>query len=261
MTVYGLNPVLAALEAGRVSRIRVGPKGLAALHAAHQGRIEAVLPALNPRLAEVVRTALRRGVPIQVVDVSDIDRVARGGVHQGVLADVRGGDAREAWTPATLVAQAATPALLVVLDGVEDPQNVGAILRTADAAGVDGVVRQSRHAARLGGAAAKAAAGALPHVRIATVVNVARALEELKAAGVWTVGLAGDGGEEYHEVDLTVPTAVVVGAEGAGLRRLVREHCDRVVRIPIEGHVGSLNASVAAAVVLFEARRQRAARV
>lgn len=259
MIVYGVNPVSAALDAGRVSKLRIGPRGFAALYGAHGGRVEKVLPALNPRLAEIVRTALERGVPVEVVDVAEVERLARGGVHQGVVAEVRGRP-DEAWTPATLVANAASPALLVVLDGIEDPQNVGAILRSADAAGVDGVLRQSRHAARLEGAAAKAAAGALSHVRIATVVNVARALEELKEAGVWTVGLAGDGAEAYHDVDLTVPTAFVIGAEGSGLRRLVRERCDRVVRIPIQGHVGSLNASVAAAVVLFEARRQRAAR-
>jgi 23S rRNA (guanosine2251-2'-O)-methyltransferase len=255
--IYGLNPVAAALESGHVARVRIGPKGFSALYAASHRHLERALPALNPRLADLVRTALRRGVPVEVVEAADIDRIARGGVHQGVVADLR--DRREEWRPETLVASAAGVPLLVVLDGIEDPQNVGAILRTADAAAVDGVVRQSRRAARLDGAAAKAAAGALGHVRIATVVNIARALEVLKAAGVWTVGLAGDGGEAYHEVDLTLPTALVVGAEGVGLRRLVREHCDRVVHIPMRGHVGSLNASVALAVVLFEARRQRTA--
>ena len=148
-----------------------------------------------------------------------------------------------------------------MLDGIEDPHNVGAILRTVDAAGGDGVVRQTRRAAALGGAAAKASAGAVSHVRIAEVVNVARALEELKEAGVWTVGLAGDAPTRYDEVDLTVPTAVVVGAEGTGLRRLVRERCDWVVAIPMRGHVGSLNVSVAAGVVLFEALRQRETRL
>jgi 23S rRNA (guanosine2251-2'-O)-methyltransferase len=258
MNVYGINPVLAALEAGRVSRVCVGPKGVPPLQAASRGRIEHILPALNPRLAQVVRAAVRRGVPVDVVDPAEIEQMARGGLHQGVAAELRREDER--WTPATIVAHAHQAPLIVVLDGVEDPQNVGAILRTADAAGVDGVIRQSRRAARLDGAAARASAGALPHVRIATVVNLARAVEELKAAGVWTVGLAGDGSDEYDEVDLTLPTALVVGAEGTGLRRLVREHCDRVARIPIVGHVGSLNASVATAIVLFEARRQRRAR-
>jgi len=153
---------------------------------------------------------------------------------------------------------AAGPApLIVVLDGIEDPQNMGAILRTADAAGVNGVVVQTRRAAARGGAAAKASAGALSHVRIAEVVNVARAIEELKELGVWSVGLAGEAHQSYDQVDLTGPTALVMGAEGAGLRRLVRETCDFLVSIPMRGHVGSLNVSVAAGVALFEAVRQR----
>jgi 23S rRNA (guanosine2251-2'-O)-methyltransferase len=148
-------------------------------------------------------------------------------------------------------------ALIVVLDGVEDPHNVGAILRTADAAGVDGVVMQNRRSAALGGAAAKASAGALAHVKIAQVVNVARALDELKDAGVWTVGLADDATTNYDAIDFSSPSAIVVGAEGSGLRRLVREKCDFTARIPMRGHVSSLNVSVATGIVLFEARRQR----
>jgi 23S rRNA (guanosine2251-2'-O)-methyltransferase len=151
--------------------------------------------------------------------------------------------------------------LIVVLDGIEDPHNLGAIIRTADAAGASGIVRQSRHAAPLGGVAAKASAGAVAHVRIAEVVNIARALEELKKAGVWTVGLAGDADRRYDAVDLTLPTALVVGAEGSGLRRLVRERCDWVVSIPLHGHVESLNVSVAAGIALFEAVRQRSAKL
>jgi 23S rRNA (guanosine2251-2'-O)-methyltransferase len=147
----------------------------------------------------------------------------------------------------------------VVLDGIEDPHNVGAILRTCDAAGVSGVVRQERHAASLDGVVAKASAGALAHVRIATVVNIARAIEELKDAQVWTIGLAGEALEDYTEVDWTLPSAIVLGAEGTGLRRLVRDRCDRLVRLPMLGSVDSLNVSVAAGVVLYEAVRQRKA--
>jgi 23S rRNA (guanosine2251-2'-O)-methyltransferase len=147
--------------------------------------------------------------------------------------------------------------LIVVLDGVEDPHNVGAILRSVDAAGADGLIRQERHAAPLDGAAAKASAGAVSHVKVADVVNVARALEELKERGVWTIGLAGDSDKALDEMDLTLPTALVLGAEGAGLRRLVRERCDWIASIPLRGHVQSLNVSVAAGVALFEAVRQR----
>jgi 23S rRNA (guanosine2251-2'-O)-methyltransferase len=148
----------------------------------------------------------------------------------------------------------------VVLDGIEDPRNLGAILRTADAAGVDGVVRQSRRAAPLDGIAAKTSAGAVAHVKVAEVVNIARALDELKEAGLWIVGLAGDAPTRYDEVDFTVPTALVLGAEGVGLRRLVRERCDWLVTIPMRGHVESLNVAVAAGVALFEVARQRGGR-
>jgi 23S rRNA (guanosine2251-2'-O)-methyltransferase len=210
--------------------------------------------ASRDRVREVRAIADARRVPVRVVPAQDLDRAARGGVHQGVVAEVEGAPD---YSVQDLVAAAPGPALLVVLDGIEDPHNVGAILRTVDAAGADGVVRQQRHAARLDGAAAKASAGAVAHVRVATVVNIARALGELKDAGVWTVGLAADAGESYDQVDFTLPTAVVVGAEGQGLRRLVRESCDRLASIPMRGHVDSLNVSAAAAVVLFEALRQR----
>jgi 23S rRNA (guanosine2251-2'-O)-methyltransferase len=196
-------------------------------------------------------------VPVRPVPAQDLDRAARGGAHQGVVAEVE--DA-PAWSVQELVAAARGPALLVVLDGIEDPHNVGAILRTVDAAGAHGVVRQERHAARLDGAAAKASAGAVAHVRVATVVNIARAIGELKDAGVWTVGLDAGAKESYDQVDFTQPSALVLGAEGHGLRRLVRESCDRLASIPMRGHVSSLNVSVAAAVVLFEALRQRRGR-
>ena len=198
--------------------------------------------------------AADRGVPVRRVDADVLARQAGGGVHQGVLAEAA--DAQE-YSLDALVRGARAAPLIVVLDGIEDPHNVGAILRTADAAGVDGVVVQSRRSAALGGAAAKASAGAVAHVRIAQVVNIARALDELKDAGVWTVGLAGESPTSYDEIDFTVPSAVVFGAEGSGLRRLVREKCDFLASIPMRGHVGSLNVSVAAGITLFEAVRQR----
>jgi 23S rRNA (guanosine2251-2'-O)-methyltransferase len=238
MIVYGLNPVLEALRAGRVQRLRVGDRA-------------------DRRVEQALSLARQKNVPIERVDAATLERASRGGVHQGILADV---EALRDYSVEELVAAAAPDApLIVVLDGIEDPQNVGAILRTANAAGVHGVIRQQRHSAALDGAAAKAAAGAVSHVRIATVVNIARAIEELKEAGVWTIGLAGDVGDRYDQVDLTLPTAVVFGAEGSGLRRLVRERCDRLVSIPMRGAVESLNVSVAAGVALFEAVRQRQA--
>jgi len=185
-----------------------------------------------------------------------LERLVRGGIHQGVAAETR---ALPAYTLGEIVGEAVGAPLVVVLDSIEDPHNLGAILRTADAANVSGVVRQARHAAPLSGIVAKASAGAVQHVRIATVVNIARAIEELKSLNVWTVGLDASGGEPYDSVDYTLPTAFVFGAEGEGLRRLVAETCDRLVSIPMLGQVGSLNVSVAAGIALFEAVRQRRA--
>jgi 23S rRNA (guanosine2251-2'-O)-methyltransferase len=235
MLIYGINPVLEALRAGQVRELRVSDRAGASLR-------------------DLVKTAEREHVAVRRVSAGELDRAAKGGVHQGVVADVR--EASQL-TVQELVAGARAAPLIVVLDSIEDPQNVGAILRTADAAGVDGVVRQSRHAAALDGAAAKASAGAVAYVKVASVVNIARAIEELKELGVWTVGLAGDASRSYDHIDFTLPTALVVGAEGSGLRRLVRERCDWLVSIPMAGHVESLNVSVAAGVALFEAVRQR----
>ncbi len=236
MIVYGLNPVLEALRAGRVRRLKVGTRG-------------------DKRTDEAVALAKTAGVPIERVDVQLLERLSRGGVHQGIAADV---EAPRDYSVQELVDGAAPQApLLVVLDGVEDPHNVGAIVRSVDAAGGHGIIRQERHAASLDGIAAKASAGAIAVVKIATVVNIARALEELKKAGVWTVGFAGEGREDYDVVDFTLPTALVVGGEGDGLRRLTRDRCDRLVKIPMAGSVDSLNVSVAAGVALFEAARQR----
>ncbi|MEO5894291.1 MAG: 23S rRNA (guanosine(2251)-2'-O)-methyltransferase RlmB [Vicinamibacterales bacterium] len=236
MIIYGVNPVLEALRAGRVKRIRIAARG-------------------DKRIDEAIAMARATHVAVERVDAQALDRAARGGVHQGIVAEIEG--VRD-YSVEQLVAAAAPEApLLVVLDGVEDPHNLGAILRTVDASGAHGVIRQSRHAASLDGIAAKASAGAVSHVRVATVVNIARALEELKDAGVWTVGFAGDAVESYEVVDFTLPTALVVGAEGEGLRRLVRERCDRLVHIPMRGAVASLNVSVATGAALFEAARQR----
>jgi 23S rRNA (guanosine2251-2'-O)-methyltransferase len=249
MQIFGINPVIEALRAGRVRRLRVSARS-------------------DKRIDEILARAAKQGVAVERVDAQALDRAAKGGVHQGIVADIE--DAR-AYSIADLVrlpdlSAAARSAkaeggsyqpLVVVLDGVEDPHNVGAILRTCDAAGVSGVIRQDRHSAALDGVVGKASAGALAHARIATVVNIARAVEELKAANVWTIGLAGDAPDPYTDIDWTLPSAIVLGAEGTGLRRLVAERCDRLVRIPMLGAVGSLNVSVAAGVVLYEVVRQR----
>ena len=235
VVIYGMHPVLEALRAGRVRAVRVSAREDKRLHA-------------------LLDEARAHGVEVRHVPRDVLDRESRQGVHQGVVADV---DPAPAVSIEAFTAELQPPTLLVVLDEVEDPQNVGAILRTLDAVGATGLVRQTRRAAALDGAAAKASAGAVHYVPVADVVNIARAVDALKDAGVWTVGL--DAGAElaYHEWDLTLPTALVLGAEGHGLRRLVRERCDGLARIPMRGHVGSLNVSAAAAVVLYEAVRQR----
>jgi 23S rRNA (guanosine2251-2'-O)-methyltransferase len=235
MIIYGINPVLEAIKAKRAKEIWVAQRA-------------------DDRLQKLLEEAARSSVRIRFVTRDELDHAAKRGAHQGVVAEV------ERRTEATLEDLAAGKdgaPLIVVLDEVEDPQNVGAILRTVDACGGSGIVRQTRRAAPLDGAAAKASAGAVNHVAVADVVNIARSLEDLKKAGVWTVGLDADAKMAYYEWDLTLPTAIVVGAEGHGLRRLVRERCDQVVGIPMLGHVGSLNVSVATAVVLYEAVRQR----
>ena len=204
MIIYGINPVAEALKAGRVSRLRVADRASA-------------------RVLELVAVAAAEGLAVSRVPAQELDRAARGGVHQGIVAEVKG---REQFDISDLLDGRTEAPLIVVLDGIEDPHNVGAILRTVDAAGAAGVVRQSRHAAPLDGVAAKVSAGAISRVRIADVVNIARALEELKERGVWTVGLEGSSAKRLDEIDLTLPTAIVMGAEGTGLRRLVRERCD-----------------------------------
>jgi 23S rRNA (guanosine2251-2'-O)-methyltransferase len=233
--IYGINPVLEALRAGRVKELRVGERA-------------------DGRLRQLLALADERGVRVRRVPADLLDRDSHRGVHQGVIAEV---EKVADYSIEEIVSGASDAPLVVVLDGIEDPHNLGAILRTADAAGADGVVIQSRRAAARGGIAAKASAGALAHVKISEVVNIARAVEELKEAGIWTVGLAAEAPDSYEAIDLTLPTALVLGAEGSGLRRLVRDRCDRLASIPMRGHVGSLNVSVAAGVVLFEAVRQR----
>ena len=235
MIVYGINPVREAIRAGRAVRLKVARRD-------------------DARLDALLKLAEERRLRVERVEASVLQRETRGGVHQGVLAEVI---APESHGVADLVRRAGGPPLLCVLDGIEDPHNVGAILRSVDAAGAHGVIRQTRRAAALDAAAAKASAGAVAHVPIADVVNIARAIEELKALHVWTVGLAADAPLAYDAYDWTQPAAIVLGSEGTGLRRLVRESCDLLVSIPMAGHVESLNVSVAAGIVLFEAARQR----
>lgn len=211
----------------------------------------------DKRLQELLELARPHGINVQARSIGELDAAAEGGVHQGVVARVRPAPVLDEHGLLDLVEGLGRPAFLLVLDGVTDPHNLGACLRTADAAGVDCVIAPRDRAAGLTPAARKVAAGAAESVPFAQVTNLVRCLEHLKQAGVWVVGTAGEATDEVHAVDLTGSLAVVMGAEGEGMRRLTRETCDRLVRLPMAGVVESLNVSVATGVVLYEAVRQR----
>jgi len=230
----GIHPVAEALRAGHPLERLLVAKG-----------------AGGPRLQELIDLARRAGVPVRFEPRPALDRLAGTAAHQGVIAlgsarqyagldDVAGGE------------------LVVVLDGVEDPHNLGAVMRTAHAAGATGLIIPERRAASLTDVAAKAAAGAAEHLPVSRVTNINRALEDLKARGYWIYGLDERGAESYDRVEYSLPTAIVLGGEGKGLHEQVKKHCDALVRIPMAGKISSLNVSVAAGIVLFEWKRRRA---
>jgi len=244
--LYGVAPVLEALRAGRRS-------------------IEAITIAegvRHHRLNELIALARAKGITVRQAPRAALDRATANANHQGVIAKVSAARYTELADLLDRVASLATgddPPLLVVLDGVEDPRNFGAILRTAECAGVHGVFIPERRAVGLTETVAKASAGALEHLPVTRAGNLTRLIDELKERGVWTVGTSAEAGMDYTAWDWTIPTAVFLGGEGAGLHRLVRERCDALVSIPIRGKIESLNVSVAAGIVLYEALRQRAA--
>ncbi len=213
------------------------------------------------RHAEIRELAMRAGVQLSGADEPTLDRMAAGGRHQGVVAEVapRAGDP-ETQLEEALEAAGEAP-LLLVLDGVQDPHNLGACLRSADAAGVAAVIVPRDRAAGMTPVVRKVAAGAAETVPLVAVVNLARTLRELKDRGFWLVGTDDETGKTLYDADLKGPTAIVMGSEGEGMRRLTRECCDLLVSIPMAGAVESLNVSVAAGIVLFEAVRQRRASV
>ncbi len=222
-------------------------------------RIEIAKGRQDTRVEEIVQLARKQGVPVRFEDRGQLDRLANSKDHQGVVALAA---ARAAATLEDILAQAngAGPGqlgLIVLLDGVEDPHNLGAIIRTTLAAGAHGVVIPERRAVGLTDTVARASAGALAHLPVAKVTNLVRTMEELKEAGYWLVGLDEQADKNYTEVDYTSPVGIVLGSEGQGLHELTRKRCDFVVSLPTTGPVKSLNVSVAAGVVLFEALRQR----
>jgi len=243
-TIYGLIPILEAL--------RVGSKQLEQITIAEGARHE--------RLREMLERAREARVPVHRVPRNALDRLLPGVTHQGVVAktaSARYRDADELLDELTLQIETADKPLVLGLDAIEDPRNLGAILRTAECAGVNAVFLPERRAVGLTATVAKTAAGALEHVSVARVTNLVQLIEQLKQRNIWVIGAAEDGRSDYTEWDWTVPSALFLGSEGAGLHRLVRERCDALVRIPTRGHIESLNVSVAAGIILYEALRQR----
>jgi 23S rRNA (guanosine2251-2'-O)-methyltransferase len=242
--VFGVQPVLEALRAG------VRPiERLTLAEGAHESRLREIL--------EIARYA---DIPVRRVPRAELQRLAVGANHQGIVATIAAAHythADELLDALAVRVGTNDPPLAVVLDGVEDPRNLGAVIRTLECAGAHGVFVPERRASGLTETVAKSAAGALEYVPVARAANVVRLLEELKGRGVWTVGTSADAERDYTEWDWTQPSAILLGGEGEGLRRLVRERCDVLVRIPLLGRIESLNVSVAAGVVLYEAVRQR----
>lgn len=236
--VEGVNPVLEALKGPRKVHSIFLADGLA-------DRTTAAIQAL----------AGEHGVPVKVIPRDDLEHMAGTDAPQGVVARVA--PYRYFELEDVLAAAKGRKPLLLALDGVEDPQNLGSLLRVADATGVDGVVITRRRTAPVGPTVAKASAGAVEHVRMAMVPNLAEALEKLKAEGLWVAGTDGDAPATYETLDMTLPLVIVLGGEGKGLSRLVRERCDFLVSIPMRGRVSSLNVATAGAVLLYEAVRQR----
>jgi 23S rRNA (guanosine2251-2'-O)-methyltransferase len=229
-TIYGIRPVVEALGSGR-------------------RKVFQVIDAVGNE--EVAEAASARGVEVKRASRQQVEELARGGAHQGVVAHV------EPYPYSGLAEILSSPEpLVLVLDGLTDPRNLGAVLRAADGAGAGGVVIPKDRAVGVTAAAVKSSAGASEHVRVARVTNLRRAIDTMKGAGLW-VYAAEAGGTPYAELDLAGAVAFVLGSEGRGVRRLVREGCDGTVSIPMLGAVDSLNVSVASAVLLYEARRRR----
>lgn len=210
----------------------------------------------NPRIQTLVDLARQHGVRIAFENRSWMDRKAEGARHQGVLCYAAAMDTCDS---EDILDHAKSPGLLVVMDGIEDPHNLGAVLRSAEAAGADGVILPKHRSANLSATVVKASAGAASHIKVARVPNIAQLLESLKKKGYWVAGLDAGADKPVWDADFTVPTALILGSEGSGLHRLVRERCDFLFSLPILGKVGSYNVSVAAGMALYEVLRQRAA--
>lgn len=242
--LYGRNAVREALRARR--------RGL------HRLRVSSGVQETGV-IAEIIKLAGRAGVPVERVERQVLDRQLRDVNHQGVALEAGAYPYVELEACLALAAERKEAALLLLLDHLQDPQNIGTLLRTAEAVGVHGVALPGRRAAEITPAVVNASSGATEHLHIVLIGNLAQTIAELQRNGVWVAGLENDeAARDFDTVDLDMPLALVVGAEGVGLARLVRERCDFLVRLPIIGHIGSLNAAVAGSIALYVAWRQRA---
>lgn len=244
------------------AEILAGPHAILEALRAGRRRLRRILLA-RQQVAGVTESVLElaraRALPVEVRPRAELDRLVPGAAHQGIVADA---EPFPYVTPEEILSQARRgdePGFLVVLDGIQDPQNLGGIIRTVDAAGAHGLILPRDRAASVTPAAVRASAGASEHVSVARVTNLATFLEWVKGQGVWVLGADSNTGRDLYSVDLTTPLALVVGSEDRGLRPLVKRRCDLLVRIPVRGRVASMNASAAAAICLFEVVRQRKA--
>ncbi|WP_373231632.1 23S rRNA (guanosine(2251)-2'-O)-methyltransferase RlmB [Cohnella sp.] len=236
----GKHPVLEAMKAGR---------SLNKIFLSNQAQRHLVQP--------IMEEAKARGIVVQQVDKRKLDQLVPDLQHQGVVAQAAAVAYAEVDDLLALAAERGEPPLIVLLDEVEDPHNLGSVLRTADCTGVHGVIVPKRRSAGLTAVVAKTSAGAVEYVRVARVANLVQTMEKLKAAGLWIAGADAGAKDGFYETNLTGPLAIVIGNEGQGLSRLVRERCDFILSLPMVGKINSLNASVAAGVILYEVVRQR----
>ncbi len=240
-TIEGRQPVLEALRSGRaINRI------LLARDSEKHGVV-----------AEILGLARRRGIPFEYVDRNILEKNASTQVHQGVLAYAAAKEYINLEALLSISGDKGEPPLYCIIDGLEDPHNLGAIMRTADAVGMHGLIIRNRREVGLTTVVAKASAGAIEYVPVARVANIAQTIDTLKKNGVWVIGIEASGSITFDKVDYGQPTAIVIGGEGAGIADLVRKKCDVIASIPMCGRISSLNASVAAALVMYEAFRQR----
>lgn len=239
--IWGRNPVLETLQSSRrVKRVLLA-----------EGQRD------SPVITAIQREASKKHIPVETVPRSRLDQLSRGAVHQGCLVLV---EERHYVSLDDILAYAYNkqePPFLLLLDAIQDVNNLGSLIRTAEAAGTHGVVIPEHRAAEINATVVKTSAGATEHLLIAQETNLTHTIDALKKQDVWVVGLAGEASTLYHQANLTGPLALVVGNEGKGLSRLVREHCDLLVKLPMHGRINSLNAAVAGSIALYEALRQR----